>query len=90
MVTDLSKELNLDDEQEKLIGDLYVSHFDEVSEITESSKKSGPPSREKMGTLKADFENEVKSLLHKDQQKLYEAYLKEKESQRKNQQRPKR
>lgn len=72
MVTDLSKELSLDEKQEAQISLLYVAHFEEVSDKMDSGK----PSRNEMEKLKSEFDTEVKSDLTEDQITKYEAYLK--------------
>ncbi|UMB59651.1 hypothetical protein MHL31_11235 [Lutibacter sp. A80] len=71
MVSELSKEILLSGEQETEILALYKAHFKEVK----SKTSSGMPKREDMEALKDDFETDVKTVLTKDQQKLYTAYL---------------
>lgn len=85
IVKQLSTELSLTEEQETRVSALYISHFDDVKEKT----KVGVPIREEMEKLNVDFEKEVKSLLSKEQQKLYAAYLK-KQANQSSQQRPNR
>ena len=72
MVSDLSKEILLSEEQEEQVLELYTAHFEEV----ENKTSSGRPDRSEMEELKEDFENDVKDVLTKDQQKLYTTYLK--------------
>lgn len=73
LVTDLSKELSLDEKHEAQITLLYVAYFEEVSDKMES----GRPSRDEMEKLKSELENEVKDYLTADQIAKYEAYLKD-------------
>ena len=89
MLTDLSKELSLSEEQEKQISDLYFTHFEEMGEMQEANKNSRPD-REVMEKMKDDFESGVKSYLTKDQKKSYNAYLRKQESQRGGQGKPQR
>ena len=72
MVSDLSDEISLSEDQEAEILDLYTAHFKEVEEKT----KSGKPDRKEMESLKTDFEKEVKAELTKEQQKQYTTYQK--------------
>lgn len=85
MVKQLSTELSLTEDQETKVSALYTAHFDAVKAKT----KVGAPIREEMEKLKVDFEKEVKSLLDKEQKKLYVAYLK-KQTNQAGQQRPNR
>jgi hypothetical protein len=72
MVSDLSKEILLSDEQEAQVLKLYTAHFEEVKEKT----SAGRPDRNEMESLKTSFENKVKSILTKDQQIKYASFLK--------------
>ena len=72
MVSDLSGELLLSDEQEEQVLELYTSHFEAVEDKT----SSGRPDRSEMEELKEDFENEVKTVLTEEQQELFTAYQK--------------
>jgi Spy/CpxP family protein refolding chaperone len=76
MVSDMAKEISLNEEQEDEILDIYQAHFDEVEEKT----KSGRPDRNAMESLKTNFEKEVNAVLTEEQQELYSAYLKENSS----------
>lgn len=82
MVKELDKELDLSDEQNEQVSELYFAHFDKVEELMESSQR---PDRTKMEALDTELEEEMNALLDKDQQKLYSAWLKEQESQRSSQ-----
>lgn len=83
MVSDLSKELLLTDEQQEQVLELYTEHFEEVEDKT----SSGRPDRNEMEALKTSLENDVKALLTGDQKKLYTTYLKKKNSKKGGQQR---
>ena len=72
MVTDVSKELSLNDEQVTQVSTLYVAHFDEVKKAT----SSGRPEKSTMEALDAKFEKEVNKVLTTPQQKLFAAYQK--------------
>ncbi len=72
MVEDLDKALSLTDKQEKQVSKEYFAHYAAV----EKKMKAGRPNREDMEAMETDFEKEIKSLLTKDQQDLYDGYLK--------------
>ncbi|MRX64525.1 hypothetical protein [Maribacter luteus] len=72
MVSDMAKEVSLDETQEAEILVLYKAHFEEVEDLT----SSGRPDRDKMEALKSDFEDEVNAVLTEEQQKLFKAYQK--------------
>ena len=72
MVSDLSGDLLLSDEQEEQVLELYTTHFEDVEDKT----SSGRPDRDEMEALKTSLENDVKALLTDDQKKLYTTYLK--------------
>lgn len=88
MVTDLSKELSLTEVQEEKVSDIYFDHFEKVAEQQEKNKGKRGSGHEVMQKLNSDFEADVKELLTEDQQKLYEAYLKEENAKRGKQGRP--
>lgn len=70
MVTELSTELSLSDEQQTKISKMFYSHFEEVEKSMESGKN-------KMDSLREDFETEVKTVLTKKQQKQFKEFQKE-------------
>ena len=72
MVEDLSAELSLSDVQKTEILALYQDHFAEVKSSMSSGER---PNREKMESLKEEFEDDVKSLLNDEQQDLYDKYI---------------
>lgn len=79
MVSDLSDELNMNNEQEVRILELYKAHFEQVKENTSANSR---PKREEMETMKSAFEKMVKSELTNEQNSKYEAYLKKQEKRR--------
>lgn len=81
MVSDLSKELLLTDEQEAQVLELYTEHFEAIEEKT----SAGRPDRDEMDALKENFENDIKAVLTEDQQELYTTYLKNNNSKKKKQ-----
>lgn len=85
MVSNLSKEILLTDEQGTKVLELYTSHYEEVEEKT----SSGRPDRDEMESLKTSFENNIKGLLNNDQKKLYVTYLKNNSSKKGGQQKKK-
>jgi len=82
MVSNLSTELSLDAAQEKQVSKIFKAHFDEAREKMEGSKGSSMPNRSEMEKLKADFEKDVKAILTKDQQKMFDAFMKKIDPQR--------
>lgn len=83
MVSDLSDDLILSEEQEVQVLELYTEHFEEVEEKT----SSGRPDRDEMEAIKTSLENDVKALLRDDQEELYTTYLENNISKRKGKQR---
>lgn len=82
MVTDLSKELSLSEEQEKKISDLYFAHFREVGDMRKKQKEARDANREDMRNYRDGFEKEVKSNLTEEQQKEYDTFVREQRSKR--------
>ena len=76
MVSDISDEILLSDEQEEQVLELYTEHFEDVEDMT----SSGRPDRDEMEELKENFENDVKDILTEDQQEMYTTYLKKNNS----------
>ena len=72
MVDKLSEELDLSDDQKKVIQQKYEDHF----KILESKMKEGRPDRNVMDAIKSDFENEVKAVLTDEQKIKYEKLMK--------------
>ncbi|MBT8318197.1 MAG: hypothetical protein HKP59_11295 [Lutibacter sp.] len=83
MVSDLSDDLLLSDEQETQVLELYTKHFEEVEDKTSSRK----PDRNEMEALKNSLENDIKALLTNDQKKLYTTYLKNNSSKKREKKR---
>lgn len=88
MVTELSKELSLADEQEEKVSDLYFDHYEKVAEQQELNKAKKGEGREAMQKLNKELEDSVNDLLTEDQQKIYESYLKQQQSKRDKKGRP--
>ncbi len=72
MVTELSEELELSDEQEEQVLEVYQEHFKEVKEKTSGEKR---PDREDMDAMKTSFEIKIKALLSNEQQIKFEDYM---------------
>tara|TARA_R110001583_G_scaffold160872_1_gene312775 strand:+ start:51049 stop:51447 length:399 start_codon:yes stop_codon:yes gene_type:complete len=81
IVDKFSRELLLSKEQKSEVLEIYKTHFKEV----ESKTKSGRPNRSEMDELKMNFEDKVKAVLSKDQQKLFTAYQKKNNKREKSQ-----
>lgn len=88
MVADMAKELSLTDKQEEQVSDLYFEHFEKAEELQKSDSGNRGGGREAMENLKADLEENVNALLTKEQQKLYKAWMEEKQTPRGKQGRP--
>jgi hypothetical protein len=73
MVTDISTELSLTEDQLPVVSSAFFNHFEEVKALTEKGKR---PDRETMEEVKKSFETEVEAVLTKDQKKLFKAYMK--------------
>ena len=82
MVTDLSKELSLNEKQEEQISDLYIAHFKEVEKMREIQKEARDADREEMRNYRDSFEKEIKTNLSEEQQSQFDVYIKEKRSER--------
>ncbi len=72
IVTDLSRELTLDEAQQSKIKQLFISHFNEVKEKISSKER---PKREEMELLKTSFELLVNEQLSKEQMIKFKAFL---------------
>ena len=83
MVSDISDDLLLSDEQEEQVLELYSEHFEAVEEKT----SSGRPNRDEMDALKEDLENDINELLTEEQQELYTTYLKNNSSKKRGKKR---
>lgn len=82
MVKELDQELDLSDEQQEQVSELYFAHFEEVESLQKSSQR---PSRSVMEKLDKSFEVSVKEVLNEEQQELYTSWLKKQEKQRSSQ-----
>ncbi|MCU4173805.1 hypothetical protein [Carboxylicivirga sp. N1Y90] len=79
MVSEISEKVDLSEEQEEKVLELYEEHFEEVDAKVSGSSR---PDRSEMEALKSDLEKDVKAEMTKDQIKKYEAYLKTQERQK--------
>jgi len=82
MVKELDKELDLSDEQQEQVSELYFAHFEEVESLQKSSQR---PDRAVMEKLDKSFEVSVKEVLNEEQQEEYTSWLKKQEKQRSSQ-----
>lgn len=71
MVDQLDEALDLSDEQEEQVSELYFDHFEEVK-----SAMTDRPDRSRMESLRSAFEENVKAVLDDDQQEAFAEYLK--------------
>ncbi len=78
IVSELSKKLSLDKEQESTILNLFQKHFAAL----ENKTKSGRPDREEMEAFKKTFEAQVDEILSEEQQELFKQFQKEKMKER--------
>ena len=76
MVNELAQTLELSKEQKAEISDLYDAHFTDVKALMESGQKAQEDQKKVMDTLKKDFDEAIKACLNDEQQKDFEAYLK--------------
>jgi Spy/CpxP family protein refolding chaperone len=83
MVSDLSMELSLDEAQKKEVSEMFAAHFNEVKEVQNKYKSSHEAERKEMDGLRTEFEKEVKTILTNEQQKQFDAFMKDKKAQRK-------
>lgn len=74
IVTDLSSELSLTEEQENQVSALYFSHFKEVGELREKKQAEREKDRQEMEALRTEFEKKVKSHLTEEQQVKYDEF----------------
>jgi len=89
MVTDLSKELSLDETQQQQVSEMFVAHFNEVKEVQNKYKASHEAERKEMDSARNEFEKEMKTVLTKEQQKQFDEFMENrKPQQNKKVQRP--
>jgi len=79
IVSALDKDLDLTDEQETKILDIYIAHYKEVKKETSGNAR---PNREKMNTLKDNMDEQVEAVLTKKQYKSYKKLTKRQQPQR--------
>lgn len=75
MVGELSTELALSEDQVPVFSQVVFTHFNELKALTANNSR---PEREKMETLKKQFEKEVADMLTKDQNRKFKVYMKKK------------
>ncbi len=79
MVDDLAKELSLSDKQRKEIEEIHYAHISEVQKLHKEyeSKNDCVGERNAHIQLKEKMDAEVKKVLDKEQQTLYDEFMKE-------------
>ncbi len=80
MVAEIGEKVELSEEQEEKVLEIYNEHFEAVEKKVSGSNR---PDRSEMEALKSEMEKEVKAEMTKDQITRYEAYLKEQQNNRK-------
>lgn len=83
MVADLSKELSLDETQQKQVSEMFTAHFKEVKEVQDKYKDSHEAERKEMESARNEFDKEIKSVLTNEQQKQFDEYMKDRKPQQK-------
>lgn len=78
MVNELANTLSLSEDQKEKISEKYFAHFNEVKAKVEEAR----PKKEEMENLKSDFEENVKALLDKEQQKKFDEFIQKKQKPR--------
>lgn len=81
MVSDLSAELSLDETQQQKVSEMFVAHFNEMKEVQDKYKDSHEAERKEMDGIKTEFEKEMKTVLTQEQQKQFDAFMKNKRPQ---------
>lgn len=82
MVKKLDKELDLTDEQNTRVSELYIAHFHKVEAKMKSSQR---PERNEMEALDTSLEKKVKAVLTEKQQETYTGLLEKQEKNRNGQ-----
>lgn len=77
MVEDLSKELSLSEDQKKQIEEIHYAHMNDVEKIHEEYKNDCVRDREECIQLREKMDADVKKVLNKEQQTLYDEFMKE-------------
>jgi len=86
VVNRMTEKVELNNEQQTKIHDLFTSHFDDAREIREENKAEKEIVREDMNQHRDGFEKEIKSLLTEVQIPKFEEFM-DKHKQRHNQKR---
>jgi len=74
-VNELSSALSLSKNQKEKLTKLHYTHFKQAGELLKKDKSDRENNRNKMETLRKEFEEQVKSLLNDDQKKKFENFL---------------
>lgn len=79
MVDDLVKELSLSEEQRKQIEEIHYAHIDDVEKIHTEYKDKNDCVGERNARiqLKEKMDAEIKTILNKEQQTLYDEFMRE-------------
>ena len=77
MVEDLSKELSLSEDQRKEIEEIHYAHMNDMEKIHMDYKNDCVGEREARIQLKEKMDADVKNILNKEQQTLYDEFMKE-------------
>ncbi len=78
MVSELADEISLNEEQEALVLDMFIEHFEEVEDLMDG----GRPDRDEMEALETKFEKQVCEVLTEEQQEQFLEYQEEQKGQR--------
>jgi hypothetical protein len=74
MVNELTTALVLTESQQIQVSKLFQEHLKEMKSLTGQGKRSKRPDRQAMEAMRADFENQIKSLLNADQAEAFETF----------------
>jgi len=77
MVADLSKELSLSEDQKKQIEEIHYAHMNEVEKMHMEYKNDCVGEHEACIQLREKMDADVKKVLNKEQQALYDEFMKE-------------
>lgn len=78
MITDLETKLSLSESQKQKMKEIMSDHFKTMKTVQEKYRKSHEAERKEMETLKVKFDDEIESVLSKEQSVLFEEFMKEK------------
>jgi len=77
MVDDLAKELSLSEDQKKQIEEIHYAHINDVDKIHNEYKNDCVGEREARNQLREKMDADVKKVLNKEQQTMYDEFMKE-------------